>query len=257
MGQGRVCVVGLGPGDANLMTGEARAALDMADVICGYTVYVDLLRPLYPQKRTYTTPMRREIERCRWALATARDEGCTVALVCSGDAGVYGMAGPVIELSREYPQVDIVVVPGITAACAGAAVLGAPLMGDFCCVSLSDLLTPWEAIERRLAAAAAGDFSLVLYNPMSRTRSDHLRRACEILGAHGKGDNTVCGWVRNIGRAGQESALLTLAELREAELDMFTTVFVGTSATRVVAGRMVTPRGYEQKDAWSAGDCAR
>ena len=253
--RGRVCAVGLGPGDAALMTAEARAVLDAVDVICGYTVYVDLLRPLYPHKRHYTTPMRREIERCRWALATAHDEGCTVALVCSGDAGVYGMAGPLIELAEEYPGVEVEVVPGITAACAGAAVLGAPLMNDFCCVSLSDLLTPWEVIERRLKAAALGDFALVLYNPMSRTRPDHLRRACEILRAHGKDAATVCGWVRNIGRPGQEWAFLTLDQLQEAELDMFTTVFVGTSATRVVAGRMVTPRGYEQKTAWANGGC--
>lgn len=241
---GCLYVVGLGPGGAAAMTAEARAVLDAADVIAGYTVYVDLLRPDYPGKRFYTTGMRQEVERCRWALSAARDEGYRVALVCSGDAGVYGMAGPVLELAPEYPGVEVAVIPGITAACAGAAVLGAPLMNDFCCVSLSDLLTPWEVVERRLVAAAAGDFALVLYNPMSRTRPDHLRRACAVLRAHGKGPATVCGWVRNIGRPGQEARVLTLAELQEAELDMFTTAFVGTAATRAVAGRMVTPRGY-------------
>ena len=140
-----VFVVGLGPGGPEYMTAQAQAALDAADVLCGYTVYIDLIRPLYPQKQTYTTPMTRELDRCRWALETAA-AGQTVALVCSGDAGVYGMAGPLLELSVEYPDVDVEIVPGVTAALSGGAVLGAPLGHDFCVISLSDLLTPWSCL---------------------------------------------------------------------------------------------------------------
>ena len=237
--------MGLGPGDSRCLTAEARSALDEAHVLCGYGVYVDLVAPLYPEKEVFTTPMTQELERCRWALESARS-GRTTALVCSGDAGVYGMAGPLLELARDYPEVEVAVVPGITAALSGAAVLGAPLGHDFCVVSLSDLLTPWETISRRLECAAAGDFALCLYNPASRKRRDYLRRACEILLRHRSGD-TVCGWVRNIGREGQESRLLTLRELREEQVDMFTTVFVGSSTTILAEGHMVTPRGYRQR----------
>ena len=236
----KVYVVGLGPGDSRCLTAEARSALDEAHVLCGYGVYVDLVAPLYPEKEVFTTPMTQELERCRWALESARS-GRTTALVCSGDAGVYGMAGPLLELARDYPEVEVAV--GITAALSGAAVLGAPLGHDFCVVSLSDLLTPWETISRRLECAAAGDFALCLYNPASRKRRDYLRRACEILLRHRSGD-TVCGWVRNIGREGQESRLLTL---REEQVDMFTTVFVGSSTTILAEGHMVTPRGYRQR----------
>ena len=241
----RIYVVGLGPGDEKFLSGQARAALEQARVLCGYTVYVDLVRGLFPDKEVYATPMRRETDRCRWALETAA-EGKTVALVCSGDGGVYGMAGLVLQLGEEYPQVEILVVPGITAALSGAAVLGAPLGHDFCVVSLSDLLTPWDVIEKRLECAALGDFALCLYNPASQKRRDHLRRACDILLEH-KAPDTLCGWVRNIGREGQEHRLMTLRELREEQVDMFTTVFVGSSATRLCGGRLVTPRGYEGK----------
>ena len=240
---GKVYVVGLGPGGGQFLTEEAKAALAAADVLCGYTVYVDLVAPLYPEKETYTTPMTRELERCRWALETAQG-GRTVAMVCSGDAGVYGMASPVLELAGEYPEVDVEVVAGVTAALSGGAVLGAPLGHDFCVISLSDLLTPWAVIEKRLTCAAEGDFAVCLYNPSSKKRKDHLRRACEILLKTRSGD-TVCGWVRNIGREGQEHKLLTLSQLSAEEVDMFTTVFIGSSRTRALNGRMVTPRGYE------------
>ena len=204
-------------------------------------VYLDLVRQQYPDRETYTTPMTRELERCRWAIDRAA-EGKTVAMLCSGDAGVYGMAGPVLELA-EGKDIEIEVVPGVTAALSGAAILGAPLMHDFCVISLSDLLTPWEVIERRLRYAAAGDFSIALYNPRSKKRPDHLRRACEIL-LEEKSPDTVCGWVKNIGRPGQCHGLATLKELGSLELDMFTTVFIGASTTKNVDGRMVTPRGY-------------
>ena len=236
-------VVGLGPGGSRWMTWEARAALEQAEVLCGYTVYLDLIRGEFPDKEYFSTPMTQEIERCRAALERARS-GRTTALVCSGDAGVYGMAGPVLELAPQFPEGEIQVVPGVTAALAGAAVLGAPLMHDFAVLSLSDLLTPWEVIRRRLELAAQGDFVLCLYNPSSRRRRDHLRMACDIVLAH-RGPETVCGWVRNAGRAQEEHQVLTLGELQEAQVDMFTTVFIGSAATRRIGDRMVTPRGYE------------
>ena len=236
-------VVGLGPGGSRWMTWEARAALEQAEVLCGYTVYLDLIRGEFPDKEYFSTPMTQEIERCRAALERARS-GRTTALVCSGDAGVYGMAGPVLELAPQFPEVEIQVVPGVTAALAGAAVLGAPLMHDFAVLSLSDLLTPWEVIRRRLELAAQGDFVLCLYNPSSRRRRDHLRMACDIVLVH-RGPETVCGWVRNAGRAQGEHLVLLLGELREAQVDMFTTVFIGSAATRRIGDRMVTPRGYE------------
>lgn len=241
----KVYVVGIGPGGETQITPQARAAMERADVLCGYTVYIGLVRPLYPDKETYATPMTRERERCRWAMESARS-GRTVAMLCSGDAGVYGMAGPLLQLCPEFPEVEVEVVPGVTAALSGGAVLGAPLMHDFCVISLSDLLTPWETIEKRLLCAARGDFSICLYNPSSKKRADYLRRACDLL-LRERRPETVCGWVRNIGREGLERRILTLEALREESVDMFTTVFIGSSSTQAVGGWMVTPRGYEAK----------
>ena len=245
----KIYVVGIGPGKAQFMTAQARQALEEAEVLCGYTVYVELVAPLFPGKETYTTPMTKELDRCRWALQTAAS-GKTVALVCSGDPGVYGMAAPLLQLAPDYPDVEVEVVAGVTAALSGAAVLGAPLGHDFCVISLSDLLTPWAVIEKRLQCAAQGDFAICLYNPSSRKRADYLQKACDILLASGKAPETVCGWVRNIGREGQEKQLLTLGELRDAQLDMFTTVFIGSAGTRNIQGNMVTARGYEAKCEW-------
>ena len=239
----KLFVVGLGPGDARYLTAQARTALETAELICGYSVYVDLVRPLYPEKEYFTTPMKQELDRCRHALASAQ-QGIPTAMVCSGDAGVYGMASPVLELAGEYPGVEIEVVPGITAALSGGAVLGAPLGHDFCVISLSDLLTPWPVIENRLVCAAKGDFALCLYNPGSRKRADYLQKAVQILLGAGKDPGTCCGYVRNIGREGQEVRTLTLAELEHAPMDMFTTVFIGSDSTRMKEGWMVTPRGY-------------
>ena len=243
MNHNLVYVVGLGPGDAQLLTAQARAALQSAEVLCGYTVYVELVRPLFPEKEVYATGMTREIDRCGSALETPQ-RGTTVALVCSGDAGVYGMASPLLELAAQYPGVQVEIVPGLTAALSGAAVLGAPLAHDFCVISLSDRLTPWAVIEKRLACAAAGDFCLALYNPSSKGRADYLQKAVRILRDNGKGPDTVCGLVRCIGRDGQTARLLTLSELEDTAVDMFTTVFVGNAATQILHGRMVTPRGY-------------
>ena len=245
----KIYVVGIGPGKARFMTDQARQALEEAEVLCGYTVYVELVAPLFPGKETYTTPMTKELDRCRWALQTAAS-GKTVALVCSGDPGVYGMAAPLLQLAPDYPDVEVEVVAGVTAALSGAAVLGAPLGHDFCVISLSDLLTPWAVIEKRLQCAAQGNFAICLYNPSSRKRADYLQKACDILLASGKTPETVCGWVRNIGREGQEKQLLTLEELRDVQLDMFTTVFIGSAGTRNIQGNMVTARGYEAKCGW-------
>ena len=243
----KVTVIGLGPGGGADLTGRARAALEECDLLVGYTAYIDLVKEDFPDKETLSTGMRREVDRCRAAVEAALT-GKSVAVVCSGDSGVYGMAGLIYEVAQEYDPIDIEVVPGITAACGGAAVLGAPLTHDFAVVSLSDLLTPWEKIEARLTAAARADFVLCLYNPASRSRPDYLRRACDILLAAGKSPDTVCGTVRNIGRAGEEARLLTLDQLRDTQVDMFTTVFVGNSQTKVLGGKMVTPRGYLQRE---------
>ena len=238
----KIYVTGLGPGAADQMTIRARKVLERCPVIIGYTVYIDLIRDEFPDKTYLSTPMRKEADRCRMAFAEA-EKGQDVAMVCSGDAGIYGMAGLICEIGRDYPEIGIEIVPGITAASGGAAVLGAPLMHDFAVISLSDLLTPWEKIERRLDAAAAADFVICLYNPSSRKRADYLERACEIVLKHKKGD-TVCGIVRNIGREGESCEILSLEQLREKKVDMFTTVFIGNSATMELNSRMVTPRGY-------------
>jgi precorrin-3B C17-methyltransferase len=238
----RLFVVGIGPGNAEGMTYGCRSALERADIIVGYTKYIELIGPLYPDKPTFATPMLGEAQRCKKALELAQG-GKTVAVVCSGDAGVYGMAGLVLELSENYPNVEIEVVPGVTAALAGAALLGAPLTHDFAVISLSDLLTPWELIERRLRCAAMGDFCIALYNPSSKKRSGHLQKACDILLEH-KPPATLCAVARNIGREGGSSRLLPLSELRNTRVDMFATLFVGNAQTREIAGKMVTPRGY-------------
>ena len=238
----KLYVVGLGPGNAEGMTGACRAAIERADIVVGYTKYIELITPLYPEKPVFSTPMLSEVERCRHALALA-DKGQTVAVVCSGDAGVYGMAGLILELAGEHPSVEIEIVPGVTAALAGAAILGAPLTHDFAVISLSDLLTPWELIEKRLSCAAIGDFCIVLYNPSSKKRADHLERACDILLQY-KPPDTLCGIAQNIGRGGERKELMTLHELRSVKVDMFTTVFVGNTQTREIAGKLVTPRGY-------------
>ena len=240
---GKVIVVGIGPGSYEDMTIRADAALRACDAIVGYPVYVDLVRDRYPGKELHSTPMTREAERCQLALELARS-GKTVAMVCSGDSGIYGMAALVYELRGEAREPEIQVVPGLTAACSAAAVLGAPLTHDFAVISLSDRLTPWETIEKRLACAAQGDFCVALYNPSSKGRPDYLQKAVRILRANGKGPETVCGLVRNIGREGQSARVLTLAELENTPVDMFTTVFVGNAQTRQLSGRMVTPRGY-------------
>ena len=238
----RLYIVGIGPGKKEGMTVEAAEALRRSDCIVGYHVYTELVQADFPEKEYYTTPMTKEVDRCREALALA-DAGKTVSLICSGDAGVYGMSGLVWQLRGEYPDVDIQVVAGVTAALAGAAVLGAPLIHDFALISLSDLLTTWEKIEKRLLLAAEADFVIVLYNPSSKKRHDYLKKACDLILKY-QAPETVCGLVENIGREGEYAKVLPLAQLREETVNMFTTVFIGNSQTRMIDGKMVTPRGY-------------
>lgn len=238
----KLYVVGIGPGAYEKMTIEAVEALNKSDVIIGYTVYVDLVREHFPGKEFMTTPMKKEVDRCILAFEEA-GKGRTVSMICSGDAGVYGMSGLMYEVGVSYPQVELVIIPGVTAATGGAAVLGAPLIHDFCLISLSDLLTPWEKIEARLLAASQADFVICLYNPSSKKRHDYLEKACQLMMRY-KDSDTVCGIVGNIGRDGQKMKVMTLKELKELKVDMFTTVFVGNSQTRNINGKMVTPRGY-------------
>ena len=239
---GKIYVVGIGPGDRAMMTGKAQEALELSDVIVGYKAYIELVRADYPDKEFYENGMRGEIERCEKCVEFAR-EGKNAALICSGDAGVYGMASPLLEIAEREGFTDVEVIPGVTAALSGAALLGAPLSHDFCVIGLSDLMTPWELIEKRLRCAAEGDFCIALYNPASRKRADYLQKACGIL-ARTLPEDTPCGYVRNIGRDGCETIVCSLKELSQVNVDMFVTVFIGNSRTRAVDGKLITPRGY-------------
>lgn len=263
-------IVGTGPGNADEMTARARSAIEDADIIVGYTLYNELLKKEFPDKEYYATPMRHETERCRYALEKAA-QGAETVLVCSGDSGVYGMASLVFELAEQMygragevsrgrsdgkdseknnktcqgqeicPEIEV--IPGITAALSGGARLGSPLSNDFAVVSLSDLLTPWDVIEKRLRGAADGDFVIALYNPGSKKRRGHLKKACDIV-MERRSAETPCGIVHNIGRDGEHIDIMTLGELRDVQADMFMTVFIGNSKTRVIGGRLVTSRGY-------------
>ncbi len=239
---GKVVVVGIGPGRYEDMTIRADEALKECDAIIGYNVYVDLVKERYPDKEFVTTPMTREAQRCQIAIDMAL-EGKNTAMVCSGDSGIYGMAALVYELRGENKEPEIEVIPGLTAACSGAALLGAPLTHDFAVISLSDRLTSWEKIETRLRAAASADLSIVLYNPSSKGRPDYLKRACDILLEILPADRP-CAIAQYIGREGQNRRMLTLGQLGDTEADMFCTVFIGNKMTRMIAGNMVTPRGY-------------
>lgn len=242
-------VVGIGPGGREHLTGRAEDALARAEVVVGYTFYLELVADLIAGKETVSTGMTREIDRCAKAIELAL-AGKRVAVVSTGDPGVYGMAGLVLELLEKLdPErtVEVVIVPGVSAAGAAASVVGAPLMSDYAVVSLSDLLTPWETIEKRLDAAGLGDFAVALYNPRSRKRADHLARAAQILVRH-RSPETPVGVVRNALREGQSATVTTLGEVAECEVDMMSIVIVGNSATRIIRGRIVTPRGYETKE---------
>lgn len=271
---GKITVIGIGPGESEQMTFKAKEELNKADTIIGYTGYIGLLDDDFSGKEVLSTGMRKEVDRCRLCYEKAL-EGKNVALVCSGDAGVYGMASLIYELYDEYvslgantdtsievdanagaisnssinagennkANIDIEVIAGITAASSGAAVLGAPINHDFCTISLSDLLTPWELIEKRLRSAAAGDFVISLYNPSSHKRADYLKRACEILMETIPNDRP-CGYVKNIGREGTSYWTGSLEQLSDEQVDMFTTCFIGNSQSFIEDGKLITPRGY-------------
>lgn len=239
----KIYIVGMGPGKEEMMTGEAIRVLEKSDIIIGYTVYVKLLGERFAGKEILTTPMRQETERCRLCFEEAAKDK-QVALICSGDAGIYGLASLMYEIGKEYPETDLEVIAGITAAGSGAAALGAPLNHDFCVISLSDLLTPWEKIEKRLLAAAEADFAIAIYNPSSHKRKDYLMKACNILLRVIEGERP-CGYVENIGREGTRTVTCTLKALRETPVNMFTTVFIGNSASEIVNGKLITKRGYQ------------
>ena len=238
----RLYIIGSGPGGLEHLSPAAHAALESCTDLAGHGLYLNLLGPLTEGKTRHKTPMGEELARAALALDLAAS-GRTTALISSGDAGIYGMAGIMHEVAADTPDVDIEVIPGVTAASAGAALLGAPLIADACLISLSDLLTPWDKIENRLDCAAAGDFVICLYNPARKKRADYLEKACDIILRH-QSAHTPAGIVRNIGRDGQDVKILTLGELRTQHLDMFCTVFIGNSQTKILNGKLVTPRGY-------------
>lgn len=238
-----IYVVGLGPGDKSQMTPRAAEALEKSDVIIGYKKYIELIASDFSHKELVPSAMRNETNRCREALRRALD-GKTVALVSSGDPGIYGMAGLMLETAGDMTEVEI--VAGVTAASSAGAILGAPLTHDFAVISLSDLLTPWQLIEKRLEAASGAGFVICIYNPRSAGRLDHFSMACDAVMRHRSGE-TPSGWVRNAGRGGESSVIMPLQELRDEKIDMFTTAFIGSPSTLVIAGRLVTPRGYEFK----------
>lgn len=235
-------MVGIGPSGFLNMTNAAVNALNESDIIVGYQVYTKLIEADFPEKEIITTTMKKETERCKIAIEKAV-LGHTVSMICSGDAGIYGMAALIFELAQDYPPIEIIVVAGVTAATSGAAVLGAPLTNDFAVISLSDLLTPYAVIEKRLNAAASGDFVICLYNPSSKKRADYLKKACDIILKYRSGD-TLCGLVKNISRDGESAKIFSLSELRITQVDMFTTVYIGNSATKKIDEKMVTIRGY-------------
>lgn len=244
-GKGTVSVVGIGPGGLEHLTARAREAVESAEVIVGYTRYVELVSTLAAGKEVFTSGMTQELERCERAVELAR-KGSRVAVVSSGDAGIYGMAGLVMQVaSKGEGEITVDVVPGVPAFVAAGAVLGSPLMHDFASISLSDLLTPWETIEKRLEAASTADFVIVLYNPRSKKRTEGLGRAMEIIGRQRDGSTPV-GIVRNVTREGESSAVTTMGGFVEyyETVDMLTIIIVGNSTSYIENGRIITPRGY-------------
>ena len=244
---GSLMVVGIGPGAIDLMAPRARTALEQAEIVVGYRTYLDLVRDcLNPASEVISSSMMQEIDRCRKALELA-EEGRSVALVCGGDPGIYAMAGLVFELAKSMnAKAPIDIIPGIAALNSCAAILGAPLMHDFAAISLSDLMTPWEMIERRLEAVAPVDFVVVIYNPRSKKRTDQIVRTREIMLTHRSPDTPV-GIVSGATREHETVRLTTLANMLDEEIGMQTTVIIGNSQTFVWRDKMVTPRGYSKK----------
>jgi precorrin-3B C17-methyltransferase len=240
---GKILVIGIGPGSVADMTIRAKQALEEADVMVGYSTYLDLIRDAFPGKEYLSSGMTREVERCQLVIEQAL-RGKTVALISSGDSGIYGMAGIMLEVvNRSGAAIALEIIPGVTAASAASALLGAPLGHDFAVISLSDLLTPWEVIDKRLRLAAEGDFVICLYNPKSKNRPAYLGMAREII-LHSRSGTTPVGIVRNAGRTDETNWVTTLDRMLEYEVDMLTVVIVGNSGTYIEKGKMITPRGY-------------
>lgn len=247
---GKITVIGIGPGSLEDMTPRARKAIEAADVVAGYNTYIRLVEPLLADKKVIGTAMMQEIDRCRMAVEEAAG-GADTVVVSSGDAGVYGMAGLVLELLLKRDKVKRPefggIIAGVSAVNAAASVLGAPLMHDFAVISLSDLLTPWELICKRAEMAAAGDFVVALYNPKSRKRVQNIEEIREIMLRHKRPDTPV-GIVTAASREGQNKIISTLADFTKEEINMFSLVIIGNSKTYVKEGYMITPRGYENKE---------
>ena len=245
--KGKLSVVGFGPGALENMTIRAEKTIREANKVIGYTAYIDMIKGYFPEDTQYiSTGMMREVERCKMAVEEAM-KGQKVAMVSSGDSGIYGMAGIVYEVAAEMnADIDIDVVPGMTAASTAASVLGAPLMHDLAIISLSDLMTPIDLIMKRVDCAGQGDFIVALYNPKSKKRTDYLEQAADILMKYRSADTPV-GVVRNAGREGEKKQLTTLGKLKDADVDMFSIVIIGNSNTYVRDGLMITPRGYREK----------
>lgn len=244
--QGKISVVGTGPGSPPYLTARAKEALQESDLVIGYKLYVKQVAAMIEGKEIISSAMGKEIDRCRRAVLEAL-QGKKVALVSGGDPGIYGMAGLLLQVAGEEPESPPVeVIPGVTAAGAAASLLGAPLMHDYAVISLSDLLTPWETIEKRLHAAAEADFVIVLYNPRSRGRTDLLAKARTIILEHQLGETAV-GIVRGAGRDEEKKWATTLEEMTccMEKADMATLVIIGNSKTYWQKGKMITPRGYE------------
>ena len=243
MSNGKIYVVGIGPGKKENMTFRAYEAMENSDIIVGYKTYVDLIKEYYPGKERKSSAMTKEVDRCTEVLELAR-QGKIVSLISSGDAGVYGMAGIMLEIADEDMEVEV--IPGITATNAAAAIAGAPIMHDYATISLSDLLTDWELIKKRLELAAQGDFVVSIYNPKSRGRVTQIEEAREIMMKY-KPKSTPVAIVRNAGREDERYIVTTLDEMLNHEIDMLTIVLIGNSNTFVKNGKILTPRGYEGK----------
>lgn len=237
-----IYVIGIGPGGVGEITPKALKALNDCNIIMGYAKYIELVKNFVANKKFISYPMKKELERCNDALKFSL-EGKNIALVSGGDPGVYGMAGLMLEIAAGKTEVQI--ISGIPAANSCAAILGAPLMNDYAAISLSDLMTPWEVISQRLIYACKGDFVICIYNPASRTRPEHFKRACEIMLEY-KSPDTPAGFVSNAGRSNEYYQISTLGEIKDSELiDMFCTVIIGNSKTFVSDGKIITPRGYK------------
>ncbi|MER3420407.1 MAG: precorrin-3B C(17)-methyltransferase [Chloroflexota bacterium] len=248
--RGKLTVVGFGPGAQDHLTFRARQAIEEAEVVVGYSTYINLVRPLLEGKEVIRSGMQEEIGRARAAVEKA-EEGRKVAVISSGDAGIYGMAGLVLEVLAERgwdPEtgVEFEVVPGVTALSACAALVGAPIMHDFAAISLSDLLTPWEVILERLDAAARADFVIALYNPASGRRQRQVVEAVEVISRYRKPE-TPCALVKSAYRDRQSVVITDLGHVLDYEIGMLTTILVGNSTTYVYRGWMITPRGYANK----------